>query len=145
MTERVLVDSNVMVAMVIDHHQHHETTRAFLRKSMAFSGAAHSFAEAYNTLTRTNASAQYRTEPLVAWRAIDRLRKRIAPIGLTPTETLDAVQSFAASGGIGPRLYDRLIGEVALRRGISVIVTWNTGHFQSLFPALRVGTPEDFA
>jgi len=47
------------------------------------------------------------------------------------------------SGGVGPRLYDRLIGEVALAHGIETIVTWNVGHMRTLFPALVVAAPNE--
>ena len=66
-------------------------------------------------------------------------------VGLTPAQTFETVRSYAAGGGIGPRLYDRLIGETAVAHGIPAIITWNIGQMRSLFPALDVQTPQDFA
>ena len=66
-------------------------------------------------------------------------------VGLTPAQTFETVRSYAAGGGIGPHLYDRLIGETAVAHGIPAIITWNIGQMRSLFPALDVQTPQDFA
>lgn len=66
-------------------------------------------------------------------------------IGLTPGQMLDAIRRYAASGGVGPRLYDLLIGQAAVHHAIPTIVTWNVGHMQSLFPGLKVVDPASFA
>jgi hypothetical protein len=65
-------------------------------------------------------------------------------IGLTAPQTFDAIRSFAQRGGIGARLYDRLIGEAAVTHAIPQILTWNVGHMRGLFPKLTVATPKDF-
>ncbi len=58
---------------------------------------------------------------------------------------LDEIRgSRQRSGGIGPRLYDRLIGEAAVAHAIPRILTWNVGHMRGLFPNLVVTTPTDF-
>ena len=54
-------------------------------------------------------------------------------LGLTAPQTFDAIRSYSQTGGVGARLYDRLIGETAVVHGIKAIVTWNVGHMQSLF------------
>jgi hypothetical protein len=64
-------------------------------------------------------------------------------VGLTPAQTLDAVIGYAESGGVGARLYDRLIGEAAVRAGLRRIVTWNLRRLRGLFPTLDVITPAD--
>ena len=66
-------------------------------------------------------------------------------VGLTAAQTFEAIGAYAASGGIGPRLYDALIGGAAVAHGIPSIVTWNVGHMRGLFPNLDVLTPETFA
>lgn len=66
-------------------------------------------------------------------------------VGLTAAQTFDAVRLYAQSGGVGARLYDRLIGQVAVVHGITTIVTWNTAHMRGLFPELIVGSPADFS
>jgi hypothetical protein len=64
-------------------------------------------------------------------------------VGLTPAQTFDVVRRYAGEGGVGPRLYDRLIGEAALAAGLPRIVTWNIGHMRGLFPGLQVLTPPE--
>jgi hypothetical protein len=65
-------------------------------------------------------------------------------VGLTAAQTFDATRTFAQDGGIGARLYDRLIGEAAIIHEIPVIITLNIGHMRSLFPTLTVVTPKEF-
>ena len=73
------------------------------------------------------------------------LRAITGLVGLTAAQTFEATGLYAASGGIGPRLYDALIGRAAVVHGIPGIVTWNVGHMRGLFPNLDVLTPEAFA
>jgi hypothetical protein len=77
----------------------------------------------------------------VAWSALQSLRAATVLLGLTPAQTFDAIGRYAAGGGVGPRLYDRLIGEVAVAHGLAMIITWNTSHMSGLFPGLRVVEP----
>jgi len=80
-----------------------------------------------------------------AWAALASLRAITGLVGLTAAQTFEATGLYAASGGIGPRLYDALIGGAAVVHGIPGIVTWNVGHMRGLFPNLDVLTPEAFA
>jgi predicted nucleic acid-binding protein len=64
-------------------------------------------------------------------------------VGLTAAQTFDAVRRYAGDGGVGPRLYDRLIGEAAVAHGLARIITWNVTHMRRLFPGLTVVTPAE--
>ena len=108
---------------------------------MRFAVAAHSYAEAYSTLTRRGQHAPFRFSPEEAWAALESVRGVTSLVGLTAAQSFDAIRSYAQAGGVGARLYDRLIGEAAAVHGIPAIMTWNAGHMRSLFPALRVMTP----
>lgn len=147
MTGDVLLDGNVLVAVVVEAHQHHPPSVALLGRQdrIDFVAAGHSLAEVYNTLTREGPSAPFGYPPKTAWNAILQLRSRIAVLGLTPPQTVDAIGRYAHAGGIGPRRYDSLIGEVAVAHGISTLVTWNVIHMRGLFPALNVVTPVEFS
>ena len=81
--------------------------------------------------------------PEEAWAALESVRSVTALVGLTPAQTFEATGRYARSGGIGARLYDRLIGEAAVAHGIRRIVTWNVSHMGSLFPDLDVRTPRE--
>jgi predicted nucleic acid-binding protein len=138
-----LLDSNVVIAMLAEAHEHHRPSLALFDEPShpSFAIAAHSYAEIYSTLTRRGERAPFHFTAEEAWAALESVRAVTALIGLTAAQTFDTVRKFAQTGGIGARLYDRLIGEVALIQGISMIVTWNIGHMSSLFPGLRVVTP----
>ena len=142
-----LLDSNVLIAMLVEAHEHHGPSLDLLVSEGAkqFAIAAHSYAEAYSTLTRRGERAPFQLTPEEAWAALESVRAVTALVGLTSPQTFEATRSYAQSRGIGARLYDRLIGEAAVAHGISQIVTWNVGHMRSLFPNLSVETPTEFA
>ncbi len=141
-----LIDSNVLIAMLAEAHEHHGPSLSLLIDGRAsqFAVAAHSYAEAYNTLTRRGERAPFQFTPEEAWAALESVRAATSLIGLTAPQTFDAIRSYAHGGGIGARLYDRLIGETAVTHAIPQIVTWNVGHMRSLFPKLTITTPKDF-
>ena len=89
--------------------------------------------------------APFRFTAEEAWAALESVRAVTALVGLTPAQTFDGVRQYAGGGGIGARLYDRLIGEAALVHGIEHLVTWNIGHIRGLFPTLVVVTPTQFS
>jgi len=138
-----LLDSNVLIATLAEAHERHGPSVRLLvdGAEMRFAIAAHSYAEAYSTLTRRGERAPFRFTPEEAWAALESVRAVTGLVGLTAPQTFDAIRSYARSGGIGARLYDRLIGEAAVAHDIPGIVTWNAGHMRNLFPDLRVMTP----
>jgi len=142
-----LLDSNVLIAVLVEAHEHHAPSLALLTNGgdAQFAVSAHSFAETYSTLTRRGQHAPFQFTPEEAWAALESIRAVTSLVGLTAPQTLDAIRNYAMGGGIGPRLYDRLIGESAVIHGIPTIVTWSITHMRGLFPALAVVTPEEFA
>lgn len=139
----MLLDSNVIVAAIVEDHVHHRDSAALMTSPPkdGFAVAAHSFAEAYNTLTRRGGASPLAFDSSAAWFALEAIAGSARLVSLTPAQTLDAIRQFAAVGGVGPRLYDKLLGEAALRNGVGRIATWNVAHFRSLFPQLQVLTP----
>ncbi len=146
MTPLALLDSNVVVAMQAAAHQHHAASLALLdaHDPARFAIAPHSYAEAYVTLTRTGPHAPFGFGAANTWAGLERLRAATGLLGITPAETVAAIGTYAASGGIGARLYDALIGQVAVAHGVRTILTWNTRHLAGLFPRLAVRTPTQF-
>jgi predicted nucleic acid-binding protein len=147
LTIDALIDSNVLIAILAEEHEHHGPSLGLLvdGRDVQFAVAAHSYAEVYNTLTRRGDRAPFQFTPKEAWAALESVRAVTSLVGLTAPQTFEAIRSYAQGGGIGARLYDRLIGEVAVTQAIPRIVTWNLGHMRSLFPDLTITTPEDFA
>lgn len=140
-----LIDSNVIVAALASDHQHFTSSAALINAAVAghYAIAAHSYAEAYNHLTRQGPRGSAQLAPGEAWMALQHVAALTVLVGLTPEQTLAAVGRYAARSGIGARLYDHLIGETALTRGIRQIVTWNVSHFRGLFPQLDIITPAE--
>ncbi len=140
-----LLDSNVVIAMLVEAHEHHFPSLDLMISATAlrFAVAAHSYAEAYSALTRKGERALFQLTPQEAWRALESVQAITSLVGLSPPQTLETVRDYARSGGVGARLYDRLIGDAAVTNGIGMIVTWNLGHMRSLFPGLTVATPLD--
>ncbi len=141
-----LIDSHVLIAIVDEGHEHHGPSLNLLAgaKDAHFAITAHSYAEAYNTLTQRGDHAPFRRPAEQAWAALESVRAVTSLVGLTAAQTFAALRSHARSGGIAPRLNDRLIGEAAVAQAIPTIVTWNVGHMRGLFPDLFVTTPTDF-
>lgn len=138
----ILIDTNVFVAAAVGDHLHHEASADCLLRLQPSStiAAAHSLAECYSTLTRGN--GLYRFPAAAAWTATANFAARISFVALTATQTFDTVRRFSALG-IGPRLYDYLIGATGEVFGAQRIITWNVGDFSGLFPRLDVVTPTD--
>lgn len=146
MIAEALLDSNVLVAMLAEAHEHHQASLALMcgDPCPSFAICAHSYAEAYSTLTRRGEHAPFRFTSDEAWAALESARAITVLVGLTPAQTFDAIRSYARTGGIAAPLYDRLIGEAAIAHGIKIIVSWNVAHMRGLFPSLTVATPRTF-
>ena len=98
------------------------------RPPHSFAVAAHSYSEAYSILTRKSQSSLFCWPASDAIAALESVAAKCVLVGLTHAQTFDAIKTFAAEGGIGPRLYDQLIGEAAMLNGLNCIVTWNGAH-----------------
>jgi predicted nucleic acid-binding protein len=146
MPQLALLDSNVVIASVAEAHEHHDPSIALFRSfpDESFAVAAHSYSEAYSILTRKAQSSPFKWAAADALAALESVAAKCALVGLTHAQMFDGIRNFAAGGGIGPRLYDKLIGDAAVHNGISCVITWNTSHFISLFPSVDVFTPVEF-
>lgn len=139
-----LLDTNVVIAMLVEAHEHHDPSLALLTDgdSAQYAVAAHSYAEAYAVLTRPGPTAPFRLTAEEAWAALESVRAVTALVGLTAPQSFEAIRGYAQGGGVGARLYDRLIGEAAIAHDIPTILTWNVRHMRGLFPGLSVVTPD---
>lgn len=140
-----LLDSNVVIALLIEAHEHHAASLALIEQEgdLGFAVSAHSYAEVYSTLTRRGDRAPFELSSEDAWAALESVRAVTQLVGLSASQTFETVRDYAQGGGIGARLYDRLIGETAIVHAIPMIITWNIGHMRGLFPHLKVATPAE--
>lgn len=143
----VLIDTNVIVAALAEAHEHHAASLALFaqKPTLSIAVAAHSYAEAFSTLTRLGTASPFRWPPDEAWAALESLAAASRLVGLTPAQSIDAVRDFAAAGHIGARVYNHLIIRAAQAAGVRLLVTWNVGHFRSLAKSLEIRTPSELA
>jgi len=136
-------DTSVLVAAVLEEHEHHERSFAALSTATPSSAccAAHNLAEAYATLTRY--PGKQRLSPDQALLAIEVFEDRLAVVALETREYLAAIRRFATLGITGGTIYDGLIAACALKAKADVLYTWNVGHFLQLGDevARKVRTP----
>lgn len=139
---RTLFDTNVIVANMDEAHEHHIWSSVILQQTPApdILLSAHALSEAFNRLTRGGASGTFRPERTAA--ALRDLGTMASVRALDANETIDAISRFAAMGGTGARLYDYLIGYVAVVERVNRIVTWNIRDMRPLFANLEVITPK---
>jgi predicted nucleic acid-binding protein len=129
---KVFFDTTVLVAAVLEDHEHFERSFAVLsaaRRSSAFS-AAHNLAEMYATLTRYPGKDRLSAEQALI--SVEKIAERLTIIALDGSEYVGAIRRFAANGIIGGMLYDGLIAACALKAGADVLYTWNAAHFRML-------------
>lgn len=139
----VLIDTNVIVAALAEAHEHHAPSLAIFAAGspVAIAAAAHSYAEAFTTLTRRGEHAPFRWPPGEAWAALESVAAVTRLVGLTSAQSFAAVRDFAGAGHIGARVYDHLIARAAQAAGAQSLVTWNVAHFRGLIDGLDVRTP----
>lgn len=139
----MLFDTNVIVANLDEAHEHHDWSSAIFQQTPLrdILLPAHALSEAFNRLTRGGTSGQFLPDQTAV--ALRDLGTIAAVRALDAQETIDAVCRFAAKGGRGARLYDYLIGYVAVVERVGRIVTWNVRDLRPLFTDLEVLTPKE--
>jgi predicted nucleic acid-binding protein len=140
---KAFFDTTVLVAAVLEDHEHHERSFAVFsstRRSSAFC-AAHNLSEVYATLTRYPGKDRLSAEQALI--ALEKIEERLTIIALDATEHVAAIRKFAGKGIVGGTLYDGLIAACALKASADILYTWNTAHFQMLGEdvAQRIRTP----
>ncbi len=136
MAEKIaFFDSNILIAASLSNHIHHTASfkcLASLRNGVG-ACASHSFAEAYNTLTRPNG---YQLYPAHAAQIIEEAGQAFKVVTLTPKETIHTITQSAALGLAGPIIYDALLMACARKVDATWIYTFNVKHFIRVAPDL---------
>jgi predicted nucleic acid-binding protein len=80
-----LLDSNVLIAGLVEAHEHHLPSLSLLTNasSIRFAIAADSYAEPYSTPTRGQRTP-FQVRPETAWAVLESVRAVTALAGLTP-------------------------------------------------------------
>ena len=140
---RYFSDTTVLVAGVLEEHEHHEPSFSALSTASRTSAfcAAHNVAEVYATLTRYPGKQRLSAEQALL--ALTAIESRFTIVALETREYLAAIRRFAAIGITGGTIYDGLMAACAVKAKVDVLYTWNIGHFMLLGDeiARKVHTP----
>ena len=136
MKEKVLFDTNVLVAGIVKFHPHFNRANPWLRKvvqqKIELIVASHSLAEVYAVLTN------YPVKPRFAPGTINRIIqedivKYAKIVALTGTDYLTVIRRLSEQGIVGGMIYDALILRAAQKEKVSKILTLNPEHFQRIW------------
>lgn len=143
---RVLLDTSVMIAALLPGHPSHVVAAKWLSRAKAgafeFLFSAHSLAKLYAVLTRIPVSPPI--SPEAAGRLIQEDIVSAAKIlALSADEYVAMVDGLIDKSVTGGAVYDAVIAKVAEGAKADLLVTFNVGHFQRVWPeqAARIVSP----
>ncbi len=143
---KVLYDTSVLVAGMVEAHPLHSKALAWLHKAKAGEHemlvSAHTLLELYAVLTRL--PVWPRISPEIAWRLVKENVRSIANVFVPSLSDYEAVLSRLAELKLtGGAAYDALIGYAALKEDVDILLTFNTADFCRIYPELkeRIKTP----
>jgi len=134
---KILFDTSVLVAALVESHPAHKRAFPWLKKATAkefdMIVAAHTIAELYAVLSTF--PIKPRISPLIARKLI---RENIATtakiISLTPREYISVIKQISELGLSGGITYDALIARVAQKAKAERLLTLNADHFARVWP-----------
>jgi predicted nucleic acid-binding protein len=132
---KVFLDTNVLVASVIEQHEHHQ--RAYAVLDRVHSGkdegfvSAHGLAEVYAVLTKL--PAPFRHTPEQALLSVEEnIVKYFKITSLTATDYTGIIREAALAGVQGGTIYDAVLVKCAAKAEVEKLFTLNVRHFQSV-------------
>jgi len=133
---RVLFDTSVIVAAMVESHPCHEKGLPWLKKAHARKVeliiAAHTLAELYAVLSTL--PVRPRISPGIAWHLIHKnIISTAKIISLTPSEYSMAIKDLSEKGLSGGIIYDALIAKTALKAKVDRLVTFNKKDFEKIW------------
>jgi predicted nucleic acid-binding protein len=134
---RVLADTSVLVAAMVEAHPDHDRAFPWLRDAKTgrhdLYVATHSLAEAYAVLTAL--PVQPRITPAIARRLLRENVESVATLVELRSgdyrRVLDEVSSLGLSGGV---LYDALAAHAARKARVEKLLTFNVADFRRVWP-----------
>ncbi|RME71261.1 MAG: PIN domain-containing protein [Chloroflexi bacterium] len=136
---RILLDTSVLVAAMVEAHPAHEQAFPWLKRvtSGPDTGfvAAHSLAELYAILTTL--PVQPRISPtdaleLLKHNIIDTLKV----VFLSDHDYIEVIEHLSTLGVVGGSTYDALILRTAVNTNVEQVVTLNEKDFRRVYPEL---------
>ena len=136
---KVLLDTSVLVAAIVEAHPRHERGLAWLKRVVTGQDqgvvAAHSLAELYAVLTTLPVYP-----PISAWEAKELIQRNVIEhlelVSLNGREYQEVIEHLTALGIVGGAVYDALILRSGVKAGVDLVVTFNEKDFQRIYPEL---------
>lgn len=128
---KILIDSNVLVAGLLEIHPAHVRVIPYLKKFQSKVDDAllcsHGLAEAYAILTSLPLSPK--VSPAEAKRVLEVTSSWLEVVTLSKSDYGAAVARVAGLSFTGGSIYDALHAQAALKAKVEVILTLNKKHF----------------
>ncbi|MBI3292897.1 MAG: PIN domain-containing protein [Elusimicrobia bacterium] len=134
---RVLFDTSVLVAAVVEAHAMHGRAFLWLKRAKAkeyeFLVSSHTVAELYAVLTSLPLSPKI--SPGTAWRLVHENVGTVArTVALSASDYESVVKRMAERGLTGGLVYDALIAQAARKSGADRLLTLNADDFKRVWP-----------
>lgn len=137
---RVMFDTSVRVPCLAQNHPRHAQAVGWLdavtegRLSLVLT--SHALAETYSVLT--SLPLKPRLSPVTVWTALSAsVLNRATFVDLGRQDYAAVIERLVALGLGGGLIYDALIARAAERAGVDQLVTFNTSHFEMVWPQGR--------
>ncbi len=136
---KVLLDTSVLVAAMVEAHPMHREALPWLQRVKAGVNAgvvtAHVLAELYAVLTTL--PVQPPISSIVAYYLISHnIVDSCEVVSLTAQDYMDILSHLSKRGIVGGATYDALIMHAALKTNVDHIVTFNERDFRRIYPEL---------
>ena len=134
---KVLLDTSVLVAALVEPHPEHQRALPWLSKNKPRASelviSSHSIAELYAVLSTLPVSP--RISPGLAWRLIhESVEPRVSIVPLSSSDYLATIKHMSDLGFSGGAVYDALIVKAAQKSEAARIVTFNVNDFKRVWP-----------
>lgn len=134
---RVLFDTSVLVAALVQPHPLHERALFWLKKVLAKEFeliiSSHTLAELYAVLTTLPVSP--RITPGLAWRLIHESIEPVSSVAsLSASDYLSTIKRMSDLGAPGAIIYDALILKAAQKSRVDRVLTFNVKDFKRIWP-----------
>ena len=133
---KVLFDTSILVAALIEEHPKHERALPWLSKAkrgeLEFIISSHTLAELYAVLTTL--PVKPRISSAICWRLIHENIERYAHmVSLSPKEYVSVIRRLSERSLPGGLVYDALILKVSQKCKVERVLTLNLKHFKRLW------------
>lgn len=134
---KILFDTSVLVAALVQPHPLHNRALSWLKKAKAeefeLIVSSHTIAELYAVLSTLPVSP--RITPGLAWRLIHESVEPVASvISLSSSDYFAIIKRMSDLGISGGAVYDALIVKTARKSEVDRVLTFNVNDFKRIWP-----------